>query len=65
MQGGKKLDFAERDQCKRVLLRLLLAGNLEKPLMFLYGSEWRELGYGLRGGSFRQKIESSNPAQLS
>jgi hypothetical protein len=32
MQGGKKLDFAERDKCKPVLLRLSLAGNLEKPL---------------------------------
>ncbi len=21
--------------------------NLEKPLMFLYGAEWRERGYGL------------------
>jgi hypothetical protein len=26
---------------------LSLAGNLEKPLMFLYGTEWRERGYGL------------------
>jgi hypothetical protein len=24
------------------------AGNLEKPLMSLYGIEWRERGYGLR-----------------
>jgi hypothetical protein len=38
MQGGKKLDFAEIDKCKPVLLRLLLAGNLEKPLMSLYGT---------------------------
>jgi hypothetical protein len=28
-------------------LRLSLAGNLEKPLMSLYGTEWRERGYGL------------------
>ncbi len=28
-----RLDFAERDKCKPVLLRLSLAGNLEKPLM--------------------------------
>ncbi len=33
-----KLDFAERDKCKPVLLRLSLAGNLEKPLMSLYGT---------------------------
>jgi hypothetical protein len=31
MQGGKKkLDFAEREKCKPVLLSLSLAGNLEK-----------------------------------
>ncbi len=45
--GGSKLDFAKRDQCKPVLLRLLLAGNLEKSLLSLYGTEWRERGYGL------------------
>ena len=47
MQGGKKLDFAEIDQCKPVLLGLSLAGNLVKPLLSLYGTEWRERGYGL------------------
>jgi hypothetical protein len=26
----------------------LMAGNLAKPLLFLYGTEWRERGYGLR-----------------
>ncbi len=37
------MDFAERDQCKTVRLRLSLAGNLEKcPSM---GPEWRERGY--------------------
>jgi hypothetical protein len=45
--GSQKLDFAERDKCKQFLLRLSLAGNLEKPLVFLYGIEWRERGYGL------------------
>jgi hypothetical protein len=25
-----------------------LAGNLVKPLLSLYGAEWRERGYGLR-----------------
>jgi hypothetical protein len=33
MQGGKKLDFAERDECKPVLLGLSLAGNLVKALL--------------------------------
>jgi hypothetical protein len=35
------------DQCKPVLLGLSLAGNLVKPLLSLYGTEWRERGYGL------------------
>jgi hypothetical protein len=39
------LDFADRDKCKPVLLRLSLAGNLEIALMSLYGTEQRELGY--------------------
>ena len=30
------LDFAERDKCKPVLLRLWLAGNLEKLLLLLW-----------------------------
>ncbi len=49
MQGGKnwKLDFSERDECEPVLLGLSLAGNLVKPLLSLYGTEWRERGYGL------------------
>ncbi len=40
-----KLDFAERYKCKPALPRLSLAGNLEKPLMSLYWTEWRERGY--------------------
>jgi hypothetical protein len=47
MKGGKKL--AERDKCKPVLLRLSLAVHLEKPHMSLYGTEWRECGFGLWG----------------
>jgi hypothetical protein len=43
-----KLDFAVLGQCKPVLLGLSLAGNLVKPLLSLYGTEWRERGYGLR-----------------
>jgi hypothetical protein len=31
-----------------VLLRLSLAGNLEKTVMSLYVTEWRERGYGYR-----------------
>jgi hypothetical protein len=42
------MDFAERDKCKPVPPRSSLAGNLEKPHMSLYGTEWRERGYGLR-----------------
>jgi hypothetical protein len=41
MPGGKT-GFAERDKCKPVLMRLSLAENLEKPLISLYGTEWRE-----------------------
>jgi hypothetical protein len=60
--GGRfKPAFAERDKCKPVLLGLSLAGNLVKLLLSLYGTEWRERGYGLssmyivqyRGGSKR------------
>jgi hypothetical protein len=46
------MDYAERDKCKPVLLRLLLTGNLIKQLMSLYGTEWRERGYGLCPLSF-------------
>jgi hypothetical protein len=44
--GRQKLDFTEIDQCKPVLLGLSLAGNLVKPLLSLYGTEWSERGYG-------------------
>jgi hypothetical protein len=46
--GWSKLEFAERDQCRPVFLRLSLAGNLEKPVMAHYGTKWMERGYGLR-----------------
>jgi hypothetical protein len=42
--GRQNLDFAERDKCKPVLLRLSLVGNLEKPLLSLYWTEWRDRG---------------------
>jgi hypothetical protein len=46
--GWSKLDFGETDKCQPVLLRLSLAGNLEKKtLMSLDGTEWRERGYRL------------------
>jgi hypothetical protein len=35
IQGGKKLDFTEINQCKQILLGLSLAGNLVKPLLSL------------------------------
>jgi hypothetical protein len=52
--AGYKLDFAERDECEPVFLRLSLAGNLEKPLMSLYGTEWR-VHSAYRGSSHRRK----------
>jgi hypothetical protein len=39
MQGGVKLDFAERDKCNPVLPRLSLARNREKPVTSLSGTE--------------------------
>jgi hypothetical protein len=36
MQGGKNWIFAERDQCKPVLLRLSLAENLEKNHLHMF-----------------------------
>jgi hypothetical protein len=36
-----------RDERKPVLLGLSLAGTLVKPILSLYGTEWRERGYGI------------------
>jgi hypothetical protein len=48
IQGSKNCIWPKEIKCKPVLQRLSLAGNLEKhSLMSLYGTEWRELGYGL------------------
>jgi hypothetical protein len=66
--GRKELDFVERDKCKPVLLRLSLAGNLEKPLMYLYGAEWRERGYmdsGLSRPTTGLSCTQSKPAPLA
>ncbi len=43
MQGGKNWILPK----ETVLLRLSMAGDLEKPLMSLHGIEWRERGLGL------------------
>jgi hypothetical protein len=48
MQGGKNWILPKKINAKPVLLGLSLAGNLVKPLMSLYGTKWRERGYGLR-----------------
>jgi hypothetical protein len=52
MQGGKNRICRKRDECKPVLLRLSLAGNLEKPLMSLYGTEC-----GLMEGAWLWTVE--------
>jgi hypothetical protein len=44
-QGGK--NWISPKEMESVLLGLSLAGNLVKPLISLYGTEWRERGYGL------------------
>ncbi len=49
------MDFAGRDKCKPVLPRLSLVGNLEKPLMSLYGTEWRDR----RGGGLWIQIHKT------
>jgi hypothetical protein len=40
MQGGKNWILPKEINANRLLLRLSLAGNLAKPLMSLYGTEW-------------------------
>jgi hypothetical protein len=40
-------------------LGLLLAGNLVKPLISLYGTEWRDRGYGLREDTKAETIAES------
>ncbi len=41
-----------------------MAGNLVKPLMSLYGTKWRERGYGLRrrGSEVSDGVWSPEPA---
>jgi hypothetical protein len=46
MQGGKNWILSKKINVN-VLLTLSLAENLEKPLMSLNGTEWRERDYGL------------------
>jgi hypothetical protein len=47
-----------------VLLELSFAGNLVIPLMSLYGTKWRERGYGLRrrGSEVSDDVRSPEPA---
>jgi hypothetical protein len=47
MQGGKNWTLPKEINANR-FLPYSLAGNLDKPLMSLYGTKWRELGYRLR-----------------
>jgi hypothetical protein len=44
MQGGKNWILPKEINATGSS-RASLAGNLEKPLMSLYGTEWRERGY--------------------
>jgi hypothetical protein len=53
MQGGKNW-ILPKEINQTVLLRLSLAGDLEKPLMSLHGIEWREHGNGLWANIQRQ-----------
>ncbi len=48
-EGWSKLDFAERDQYKPVLLRLSLTRNLEKTVvsLYLYETERRKRAFRL------------------
>jgi hypothetical protein len=58
--GGRfKPAFAERNKCKPVLLGFSLARNLVKPLLSLYGTEWRDRGYM---DTVQNKKKSANPA---
>jgi hypothetical protein len=57
MQRRKKL-ILPKEMSKPVLPRLSLAGDMEKPIMLLYGTEWRERGYGL-SSQMRVKSEIS------
>jgi hypothetical protein len=48
IKGGKNRTLPKEINADRpVLLRLSLAGNLEKPLMSLHGTKWRAHGNGL------------------
>ena len=42
---GVKIGFCRNRSLQPGLLGLSLSGNLVKPLMSLYGTEWRERGY--------------------
>jgi hypothetical protein len=63
IKGGKNGIFAERDKCKPVLLRLSLAGNLEKPLMSLNGPNGGSVAKdsGLSRPNIRLSFAQSKP----
>ncbi len=41
-----------------------MAGNLVKPLLSLYGTKWRERGYGLRDLATLHEVTVLNPRDL-
>jgi hypothetical protein len=48
MQGGKKPDFVEKEiNANRFFRDSHWLEIWKKPLMFLYGTEWRKRGYGV------------------
>jgi hypothetical protein len=61
-----KTGFTEINICKPVPLGLSLAGNPVKPLLSLYGTEWRERGYGLRPERIRvsKGYAVKNPTEI-
>jgi hypothetical protein len=56
--GWSKGDLTETDIYRPVLLRLSLASNLEKQVMSLYGTEWRERGLPLRSKFLNEKFNN-------
>ncbi len=48
MQGGENLILPKEKNANPVLLSLSFAGKTGKTTFVLYGTEWKERGYGLR-----------------
>ncbi len=57
MKGRFQMQGCKTGFCRKMSMQISssvsLAGNLVKPLMFLYGTEWKERGYG-----HRKKLEN-------